>query len=121
MDREFVIHEHKRKKSNSTHWDFRLLNPSKTFVWSFAIPKQKFPASGERVLAIKTQRHSIESLNLKGKLKNGDFITVIDKGMCKIIKAKKAKILDIQLNGKRVKGHFIFIYLEKDKWLLIGK
>lgn len=121
MDRPFVIHHHKRKKTHSTHWDFRLVNPSKTFVWSFAIPKCRFPKKGERLLSIKTPRHPMETLNLEGRLKNGDIIDKVDSGNCEIIKFKKSKILDIKLHGNKIKGRYIFIYLSKDKWLLIGK
>lgn len=116
----FTLHSHYRKSQHREHWDLRIRNPSKRTVWSFAIPKSKFPTHGEKLLLIKTPDHPLSSMDLEGTLKNsGDEMKIIDRGECILVKNTDTQMM-IVFHGETIKGLYSFIKIRNDNWLLIG-
>ena len=122
MDSKFTLHEHYRKRQHSSHWDIRIQSLNKKFAYSFALPKKKLPIKGEKFLAIRTPDHHIGSLKMEGDLENGDTMTIVDTGNCDIVSIKDS-FIDIILNGRKIKGHYIFVKVlgNENDWLVIGK
>ncbi len=121
MTSKFSIQIHNQKKKRSTHWDLRVLAPSRTHLVSWAIPKEKFPEKGEKVLAIKTVNHKVNYLMFSGTLNNTDKVDLYDHGSCEIIRWGKDLII-IKLNGKKINGVFVFIKMknkDQDDWLIL--
>jgi bifunctional non-homologous end joining protein LigD len=119
MKSKFSIQIHKRK--NITHWDLRVLSPKKTHLISWAIPKEKFPKKGEKILAIRTVDHKVNYLNFSGTLNSGDKVEIYDIGDCDIIKWKQDLII-VKFSGKKIKGVFLFIKMKnskQDDWLIL--
>lgn len=122
---KYTLHEHYRKRMKRSHWDLRILRPDKKKAWSFALPKEKVPERGQKLLAIRTPDHKLGILNFEGTIdgdthsSSGDTITILEKGECDIVKDSSSHI-SIIFKGKKLKGLFGFIYLRKDQWLLIS-
>jgi DNA ligase D-like protein (predicted 3'-phosphoesterase) len=141
---EFVIHQHKAKR---LHWDLRLEVPSTpddfeqmdkksyellgikvenkdTVMWSFAIPKAKEPAKGEKLLAIETEPHPVEYNNFEGKIPEGMYgagdVKIYDKGKVKWISVKNNRVV-FELEGEKIKGKFKLVFFKEEggqkKWL----
>lgn len=115
----FSIQDHFQKKSHSSHFDLRILNPRETTLWSWALPKSKFPNRGERVLAIRTANHRVSYMYFDGELENGDKVKLFDRGKCRIILLTENLIV-INFNGSKIKGSFNFIKMvgSDDAWLV---
>jgi bifunctional non-homologous end joining protein LigD len=117
----FSVQLHKQKKSNSNHYDLRVLNKSKTSLLSWAIPKARLPKTGERILAIQTSNHAISYITFQGSLKNGDKVTLVDKGKCKVI-VYTPKLLIVTLKGKHIKDTYKLVKIKdrgnQVKWLI---
>jgi len=141
---EFVIHQHKAKR---LHWDLRLEVPSTpddfeqmdkksyellgikvenkdTVMWSFAIPKAKEPAKGEKLLAIETEPHPVEYNNFEGKIPEGMYgagdVKIYDRGKVKWISVKNNRVFE----GKIPEGMYgagdVKIYDRgKVKWISV--
>jgi hypothetical protein len=120
VDRIYVLHDHYRKRQHSSHYDLRILSLNKTFTFSFAFPKKKFPKQGEKLLVIQTPVHPLSILTLHGELNNGDKMTILEKGKCSYVSVTPSKI-DIIFYGNIVRGHYILIKLHGDNWLIISK
>jgi len=121
IERVYTLHEHFRKSQHRSHWDLRILSINKKFALSFVIPKQKFPDETERkILVIRTPDHSLSALNLQGTLENNDTMKILEKGKCTFVSYADNKI-DVIFHGRIVRGHFIFVKLDENGWLLIGK
>jgi DNA ligase D-like protein (predicted 3'-phosphoesterase) len=141
---EFVIHQHKAKR---LHWDLRLEVPSTpddfeqmdkksyellgikvenkdTVMWSFAIPKAKEPAKGEKLLAIETEPHPVEYNNFEGKIPEGMYgagdVRIYDRGKVKWISVKNNRVV-FELEGEKIKGKFKLVFFKEEegqkKWL----
>lgn len=127
----FVIQEH---HARSLHYDLRL--EVEGVLKSWAIPKQ--PSSDPRIkrLAIMVEDHPFAYKDFKGTISSGygaGTVSIWDKGTYLvegadsergIKKAIREGILRLILKGKRLKGRFNLIRLnrsEKKEWLLIRK
>ena len=118
----FTVHIHYRKSHKmNQHMDLRVLNPSKTKAYSFALPKARFPEGNEKMLAVRTPDHSVKIMKLEGNLQNGDRLEIYDQGKCKIVMDSDDR-KGFVLEGKNIKGFFIFIkrnnYGKSDTWLV---
>jgi hypothetical protein len=120
ITRNYTLHDHFRQRQHSSHYDLRILSINKQFTYSFAFPKKKFPSENNKVLAIKTPDHPLSILSLSGTLKNNDKMSIVEKGECSIVSISSSKI-DIIFNGEILNGHFIFIHLNNDSWLVLMK
>lgn len=139
---EFVIHAHKAKRF---HWDLRLEVPSsdddferiefesyknlgievrkrKTVMWSFAVPKAKFPDKGEKLLLIETEPHPVEYNSFEGmipeKMYGAGEVKIYDRGTVKWLEVRPKKI-NFELVGEKVNARFSIIQFSKEekKWL----
>jgi hypothetical protein len=126
MITKFSLQEHFQKRSNHSHWDLRVLDPeNKSFLASWAIPKKRFPAIGERLLAIKTVNHNVNYMYFSGMLQNNDIVKLLDYGRCDILKWGKNTVM-ATFHGHKVKGTYLFLKMEafskkQDNWIIIGR
>ena len=123
INSKFTIHIHYQKaKRMKEHWDLRVLHPSKSKAYSFALPKAKLPKDGEKLLAIRTPDHHASIMKLDGNLKNGDRMEILDSGKCQIVKDTDDRKGFI-LNGKNIKGFYLLIKTKNqgkvDSWLIM--
>lgn len=121
---KFCIQEHLAKKAG-LHWDLRVEVPGepealicyigkrhwdqttepkpqrdsdKSVLASWAIPKAKLPAKGERLFAIKTEDHPFEYLTFEGEIGEGygaGIIKLVQTGDCKVIQGKSGWKLEL--------------------------
>jgi len=86
---DFVVQHHDTvKRPGRPHYDFRIGDP-KLKMYSFAIPKAKFPEEKEKVLAIQTQLHDFSYNKFQGELKSRygkGFVKRVDEGKAVITK-----------------------------------
>ena len=115
----FSVQDHWQKKSHTSHYDLRVLNPRQTTLWSWAFVKHRFPKPGERVLAIRTSNHRVSYMYFDGDLDNGDKVDVYDRGKCKILVYTENLII-IHFNGQKINGTLNFIKMAKseDAWIV---
>jgi len=115
----FSIQNHWQKRVRSAHFDLRVLDPDRRILWSWAFPKARFPEEGERLLAIRTPDHRLSYMYFRGSLKNGDKVTIFDRGDCRVILLSHNLVI-IYFHGKEIIGTFNFIRLvkTKDAWLV---
>ena len=117
---KFSIQNHWQKRNRSSHFDLRILNPKKTTLYSWALPKSQFPDEKmSKVLAIRTVNHPVSYMYFSGHLDNGDKVEVYDKGLC-IIFLLKQNLVIVYFDGNKIKGVYNFIKLvkSKDAWLV---
>jgi DNA ligase D-like protein (predicted 3'-phosphoesterase) len=119
----FSIQHHKQKKNNSNHFDLRVVNRNRSALWSWAIPKSRFPEKKEKLLAIRTSDHKMSYMYFQGKLKNGDRVSIYDKGECEVI-ADRENLMIINFKGASVIGSYTFIKMKVSKnnqqsWLIM--
>lgn len=129
---KYVIHYH---ESKGPHWDFRFELPpyeaknNKTYdtkyCYSYAIPKKKFPESGERILAIRQPLHSIKWLNLEStKIEDGygsGNVSTVERGIVFVKDKKKIIHLFFPLATENHKHHYMLINTDSQNFLLISK
>ena len=117
---KFSVQNHWQKRNKSSHFDLRILAPSGMKLWSWALPKSRFPNFKERILAIKTSDHKITYMYFQGSLNNGDIVKLYDRGQCIIYKISDNTLV-FKLSGTKVNGTFIFIriYESKNSWVVI--
>lgn len=141
---QFVIHAHKSRKF---HWDLRLEVPAEendfeqmdilsykkigiavsrrdTVMWSFAVPKAKFPEKGEKLLLIETEPHPVEYNSFEGiipeKIYGAGEVRIYDKGVVKWLEVNLSKKkIRFELLGEKINARFSIIKYGKEdkKWL----
>ena len=118
---KFSIQAHVPKKRSNDHLDIRILNQKKDTLWSWALPKNKTPVKGEQRLAIRTPNHPVPYMYFQGTLDNGDKVSVIDRGECKVL-VNKHNLIVVYFRGKKMNGAYNFVKLHspkrKDSWLI---
>jgi len=101
--------------------DLRILNEKKNTLWSWALPKSKFPRKGEQRLAIRTPNHPPSYMYFHGDLENGDSVSVYDRGDCKVL-VNKHNLIVVYFRGKKINGAYNLIKLQsskrKDSWII---
>lgn len=115
----YSVQEHYQKAKKMSHFDLRVLDPKRKVLWSWAFPKRKFPEHGEKVLAIKTVDHDRAYMYFHGKLKNGDTVSLYDKGKCHVLVFKHNLVI-IYFSGAKLNGayNFIKLFSENTSWLV---
>ncbi|MCK4265304.1 3'-phosphoesterase [Candidatus Babeliales bacterium] len=129
--RKFVIHKH---DATNLHYDFRLSIGNVLKSW--AIPKGPSLNPKHKRLAIETEDHSLQYGSFEGVIPEGKYgagtVMLWDKGTYKNIKKENGKtvslkkclkngLLEIWLNGEKLKGGFALIKMKsrKKQWLLV--
>ncbi len=116
FETRYTIHSHKQKRGE--HWDLRILSPRKSVVWSFAIPKSRFPdKKNEKILLIQTEDHPVKWLSYEGTLKKGDVISILETSTCTVTLESKKK-MSITFNGEFISGNYTFYKISIDNWLM---
>jgi bifunctional non-homologous end joining protein LigD len=117
----FVVHDHFAGKAGHHH-DFRL--EMNGVLKSWAIPKRMPNKEGVKRLAIQVEDHPIDYINFRGKIPKGFYgagtVKILDEGKYRLKERKKDKIV-LELNGKKLRGHYCLIKFKKDKQWLIFK
>lgn len=131
----FVVQEH---YARNLHWDFRLELPEEwergsMVLKSWAVPKGIPVESGVKHLAIQTEDHPIEYIDFEGVIPKGNYgageVKIWDSGKFKNLKIEKeknkVKILEFELNGKKLKGDYVIVKTDfegsKNSWLIFKK
>ncbi|MFC1711651.1 DNA polymerase ligase N-terminal domain-containing protein [Patescibacteria group bacterium] len=118
----FVIQEH---HARSLHWDFRLEHDGVLLSW--AVPKGVPLKKGEKRLAVQTEDHPLEYASFAGTIPEGEYgageVKIWDKGSFELLNMEP-DLIDIVLDGKKVKGNYILIKPQKfetGSWLIFKK
>ena len=118
----FVIQEH---WASHHHFDLRLALDKTLKSW--AIPKEPPIKKGEKRLAVQVEDHPLEYASFEGEIPEGEYgggkVKIWDKGKLKIYK-KEDKLIDFNLEGKKLKGNFVLlqpIRFDKKNWLFFKK
>lgn len=117
---KFSVQIHRLRAKRSEHFDLRVLDPRRLKLWSWALPKARFPEDGEKLLAIRTPDHPVSYIYFQGVLKkSGDTVKLHDSGICEIL-VNKSFLKIFHFHGKNVDGIYNFIKLSrsKDSWLI---
>ena len=116
----FVVQEH---HSRRLHYDFRLENSGVLKSW--AVPKGIPETVDEKRLAVQTEDHPIEYAKFEGEIPAGQYgagmVKIWDKGTF-VTKAWDDNIVEVTLNGERLKGRYVLVRLKKageKSWLLL--
>ncbi|NTU69994.1 3'-phosphoesterase [bacterium] len=110
----FVIQEH---HASQLHYDFRL--EINGVLKSWAIPKEPTSDASIKRLAVPTEDHPILYANFSGSIPEGNYgagvVKIWDKGKYKNVKDESildsynSGRIEINLNGKKLKGTFALI------------
>ncbi|MFH1838167.1 MAG: DNA polymerase ligase N-terminal domain-containing protein [Candidatus Kuenenbacteria bacterium] len=121
--KSFVVHKH---QSSHLHYDFRL--EMNGVLKSWAIPKGIPEKQGIKHLAIQVEDHPIDYINFEGEIPEGNYgagkVKIWDKGTYEIIKQEinkitgEIKLIQIKLNGKKLKGKYVLIFYKQNQWLI---
>lgn len=123
----FVIQKH---DATNLHYDFRLEVDGVLKSWS--VPKGPSPDPSDKRLAIPTEDHPLEYADFEGAIPEDEYgggtVMIWDAGTYENEKSMKEALKNghatFSLNGKKLKGGFALIKIDKGKderWLLIKK
>lgn len=111
----FVIHDH---LSKHPHHDLRLEMDGRLISW--AIPKGISRQRNVKRLAIQVEPHSLAYINYQGRIAEGEYgagmVKILDRGGYKVLERDKDHMI-IEIDGNKVKGHYVLRKFRKD-WLL---
>ena len=116
---KFVVHEHEALVAG-WHHDLRL--ERNRVLKSWALPKGVSLKSGVRRLANEVEDHALSYGKFQGKIPKGQYgagkVRIWDDGTYETISWSKTKI-EVVFHGKRLRGEYIFRWMEKmNGWLL---
>jgi DNA ligase D-like protein (predicted ligase)/DNA ligase D-like protein (predicted 3'-phosphoesterase) len=116
----FVVQEHHARR---LHYDLRL--EKNGVLRSWAVPKGIPESSDEKRLAVETEDHPLEYADFEGTIPKGQYgagtVTIWDKGSYET-KVWDEKLIEVTLNGGRLKGRYVLVRLKKageKSWLLL--
>ena len=118
----FVVQEH---HARALHYDLRLEKDGVLKSW--AVPKGIPETPSQRRLAVETEDHPFEYANFEGSIPKGQYgagtVKIWDKGHYEAKFWDENKI-EFTLDGQRLKGRYILVWLKKAKgneksWLLL--
>ena len=118
----FVVQEH---HARALHFDLRLEKDGVLKSW--AVPKGIPETASQRRLAVETEDHPFEYGSFEGSIPKGQYgagtVKIWDKGHYETKFWDENKI-EVTLNGQRLKGRYVLVWLKKAKgnqksWLLL--
>jgi len=127
----FVVQKH---QSSHLHYDFRL--EANGVLKSWAIPKGPSMKPSEKRLAVMVEDHPLNYAGFEGTIPEGNYgagtVEIWDSGTWEPLsgfedaeKELEKGLLEFSLYGKKLKGEFALVKMEKsytkDGWLLIKK
>jgi hypothetical protein len=111
-DKKFVIQEHTR--GSDVHWDF-MLEQDKT-LQTYRLDKAPQQALYGPANAVKIFNHPPKFLTYQGPVNKGrGSVRIIETGTYKIVHQAHDRI-ELDLNGKILKGKFTLCHVKDDKW-----
>jgi len=122
----YVLHKHTTVRSGGRHhFDFRLGEPGRDIVHSFALPAGRFPTAGKKVLAIQGPIHAPESLIQEGEIPEGygkGTLNIARKGIAEIIESGPASIKFNLYKGRDTDEFYLKKWKSADPraWVLIN-
>lgn len=121
-DSFFVVQEH---WASHHHFDLRLSLDKVLKSW--AIPREPPVGKGDKRLAVQVEDHPLEYASFEGKIPKGEYgsgeVKIWDKGKLEVYK-REDKLIDFNLEGKKLKGNFILLQpakFDKKDWLFFKK
>ena len=116
----FVVQEHHARR---LHYDFRLERDGVLKSW--AVPKGIPESPDEKRLAVETEDHPIDYAKFEGEIPKGEYgagqVIIWDKGTFET-KVWNEKMVEVLLNGKKLKGKYVLVPLKKvdeKSWLML--
>ncbi len=115
----FSVQYHKNK---SPHYDLRILSKDKKVLWSWAIPKARFPINkSEKLLAIQTPDHPPKYIDFQGRLGDGSKVNLVYIGHC-IVNVDKPPIVHIRfLDLPKITIVLVLVNPDKGTYLMMLK
>jgi hypothetical protein len=111
-NKKFVIQKHVR--GNDIHWDLMLEAGNILETYRLPVPPEKITA--EPVEAIKIFDHPLRFLTYEGSVNKGQgSVEIADSGIYQIL-YKTHSCVELQLDGKILKGKFTLTLIEADRW-----
>ena len=112
QNKRFVIQRH--TKGTDTHWDLMLEKDDTLQTWRLDAAPNELKQNIAH--AIKIFDHDLKFLTYEGPVNKGKAkVQIADAGTYKIIQQCSEKI-ELNLNGKILKGIFILARIENDNW-----
>ncbi len=113
----FVVQKH---RARTLHYDFRLEHGGVLVSW--AVPKGPPEATSPRRLAIQTEDHPVDYIDFEGEIPEGEYgagtVEIWDRGYYDL-RLWTEKEIKITLHGQRLKGKYVLIHTDQNRWLFI--
>jgi bifunctional non-homologous end joining protein LigD len=116
----FVVQEHHARR---LHFDFRLERDGVLKSW--AVPKGIPQSPDEKRLAVQTEDHPVDYAQFEGTIPEGQYgagtVAIWDFGTYET-KIWSAKMVEVTLNGKKLRGRYVLVPLKKageKNWLML--
>ena len=118
----FVIQHHKASKD---HYDFRLEHDGVLLSW--AVPKGLSKNPKDKRLAVMVEDHPLDYIDFEGVIPKGNYgagsVEIYDKGKYipkyDIDYGLQKGHLQFELKGKKFKGEFSLVRMDRKNWLII--
>lgn len=115
----FVVQEH---HASHLHWDFRL--EIDDVLKSWAVPKGVPEEPNIKRLAVQVEDHPVGYIDFEGEIPEGQYgagtVKIWDKGNFKLYN-RTDKIIDFEIQGKRLKGNYAMIHTRQNQWIIFKK
>lgn len=115
----FVIHRHRAKRAG-LHFDLRMREGDSMRSW--AIPKAHLPEKGEKLLAMETDLHELESYYLEGEIPDGEYGTgtmeVFCRGTYETIE-RTEKAWKFRLISDQCYGVFVLVHTGENRFIFM--
>jgi bifunctional non-homologous end joining protein LigD len=112
QNKKFVIQEH--LSGSDVHWDFML--ESGGILQTYRLDKALSEALHLAVNATKIFDHPLKFLTYQGPVNKGQgSVRIIETGTYRIVHQAHDRI-ELDLNGKILKGNFTLTHIEGDNW-----
>jgi adenylate kinase family enzyme len=116
---EFGVHDHHARRAGR-HFDLRIGDGRTDIAHSWAIPKARLPAPGEKLLAIMQPDHTVGYMSFSGLLPEGYGFGKVDlpiRGRCEVIEANENKVR-LEFTKDRKTTELLLFRTKGNSWLV---